>query len=291
MIPTYNAAASIAACLRALYEGSYRGDFEVIVVDSSSDETGSIVEERFPQVRIHRLARRAFPGDARNAGIARARGDVLAFIDADCLPHSDWLAEIVDAHSGPALAIGGVVDNANPESYIGWASYFCKFSRWMPQERERSMIEIPTCCLSIKRRAFDLHGPFPEGTLSSDTIFNWRLTRAGEPPHLNPRIRVAHSNRDRLGDLLPNLIRHGRDFAALRAGEDGFSRRRRLAFSVLSPLLPPLLFARSAARVARGRRHAGRFLLAAPLVLLGHTAWALGEMRGYLSGAADRAGR
>jgi GT2 family glycosyltransferase len=284
VIPTYNASASIAACLRSLLANSYRGDFEVIVVDSSNDDTARIVGEQFPDVELYRLPTRAFPGTARNFGVARASGEILAFIDADCIADVDWLEAIARAHDdAPDPAIGGVIANRNPESYVGWASYFCKFSRWIPQAAPRRMVEIPTCCLSVKRWAVESCGPFLDGTLSSDTAFSWRLGRRGHPPLLVPSIEVAHINQHRLGRLLSNLRTHGRDFASVRVAEQRFSKTRRLAFALIAPLLPPLLFARTATDVLRRRGYLVKFLLASPLVLLGHAAWALGELEGYLS--------
>jgi glycosyltransferase involved in cell wall biosynthesis len=283
VIPTYNAASSIVRCLESLFAGSFHEPFEVVVVDSSTDATPEIIADRFPEVKLHRLPARAFPGQARNVGMAHAGADLIAFTDADCIPDPDWLEQIERAHRNAFAAVGGVVDNANPESYVGWASYFCKFSQWMPQAREGPMVEIPTCCLAIKRSAFEAHGPFLEGTLSSDTAFNWRLTGAGTPPRLVPSIRVAHINRDRLAVFLSNLSRHGRDFARVRVREQGLSGRRRVALALMMPLLPPLLLARAAARVARSGTYARRFVLASPLVLLGHAVWASGELRGYLA--------
>lgn len=286
VIPTYNAASSIAACLNSLLANPYPGEVEVIVVDSSVDDTAAIVEEQFPDVRLFRLPTRAFPGDARNLGVARARGGVLAFLDADCIADAHWLEEIARAHEEPFPAIGGTIDNGNPESYVGWAAYFCKFSQWVPQKRPRRMVEIPTCCLSVKRSAIERWGPFLGGTLSSDTAFSWRLGAAGHAPLLRPSIKVAHVNQHRLGPLLSNMRTHGRAFAAVRIAERGFTRPRRLAFAVLSPLLPPLLFVRAAARILRHRKYRREFALAAPVVVLGYAAWAWGEFEGYLSGRA-----
>ena len=53
--------------------------FEVIVVTSGTDRTASIVRERFPSVTVVELDRPALPGEARNAGLAVARGSVITF--------------------------------------------------------------------------------------------------------------------------------------------------------------------------------------------------------------------
>src|ERR1051325_3213870 len=84
VIASYNSRRTIARCLESLEAQTY-GDFEIVVVDSSSDGAARAVEERFPDVRLVTFPTRKFPGDARNAGVRAARGEIIAFIDADCI--------------------------------------------------------------------------------------------------------------------------------------------------------------------------------------------------------------
>lgn len=287
IIPAYNAAATVAACLGSLRRQRDAPSFEIVVADSSTDGTAAIVAGRFPDVRLLTSRTRRFPGDARNLGVAAARGHLLAFLDADCLAAPDWLARIAVAHRAPDPAIGGTVANANPRSYVGWASYFCEFSQWMPPVGPRRMVEIPTCCLSLKRWAFDAYGPFRAGTYCSDTAFHWKLGRAGHRPLLDPTIRVAHVNRVRLAAFLAHEPEHGRAFATVRATEHAWSTQRRIGYAALTPLLPPLLFGRMLRRVLAGRGYARRFIVVSPLVALGLAAWSYGELRGYV-GAPTR---
>jgi hypothetical protein len=179
--------------------------------------------------------------------------------------------------------IGGAIDNANPESAVGWAAYLLELSRWLPSRPAGPMAEIPTGCLSVKRWAFERWGPFLEGTYSSDTAFHWRLVRDGHRPFFDPAIRVAHVNIDHLGELARRKLRHGRDFARLRARAERFSPGRRAAFAALAPALPALLWTRIARRVARDRVVRTRFAAATPLLLLALAAWSAGEAIGYCS--------
>lgn len=83
VIPAYNAGAYIAECLNSVLAQSDR-DFEVIVVnDGSTDNTTDVVSE-FVDPRV-RLVRRPNGGlaAARNTGIQAARGELVAFLDAD----------------------------------------------------------------------------------------------------------------------------------------------------------------------------------------------------------------
>lgn len=99
IIPVFNDAARLRLCLQALSQQTYPGDrYEVIVVDNGSDPAEDIagVVAAFPSVIA---ASEAQPGSyaARNAGIALAKGEIIAFTDADCIPAPDWIEQGVRA--------------------------------------------------------------------------------------------------------------------------------------------------------------------------------------------------
>ena len=109
IIPVYNDAARLALCLNALESQRYPADrVEILVVDNgSTDDPAPAVG----QMARARLLYEPTPGSyaARNLGIAAARGDVLAFTDADCLPKPDWLCHgvrLLDATPNCGL-VGG----------------------------------------------------------------------------------------------------------------------------------------------------------------------------------------
>lgn len=292
IIASYNARGTVEECLGSLEAQDCAGSFEVIVVDSSEDGTGEAIARRFPGVELLRCEGRRFPGDARNLGVAKARGEIFAFIDADCVAAPDWVRAILSAHDGWSgdeyPVIGGAVDNANPQSSVGWASYFCEFSAWIPpapaspEWSGRRMVDIPTCCLSMKRWSYDRYGPFIAGTYCSDTAFNWRAGRAGHGPLYIPAIRVSHVNLTGLATFMRKRLWHGRAFARVRVREQKFSALRRLLYIALSPALPLFLFGRVARHVVVKQSRRGQFLRVAPLVAVGMLAWACGEVVGYL---------
>jgi glycosyltransferase involved in cell wall biosynthesis len=283
IVACYNAADTIDRCLSALEDQDCDEPFEVVVIDSSKDGTADIVRRDFPGVQLHAFSDRKFPGEARNLGAARSEGEILAFTDADCVPDRRWVREIVDAHKRADPVIGGTIDTANPESFVGWAYFFCELNQWMPGTPAGYMADIPTGNLSVKRWAFDRYGPFLEGTYSSDTAFNWRIAEDGHRPLFVPAMRVAHVNVTDLADYLRRKIFHGRCFAGVRVAEREFSRARRLAYGSLSLGLPFLLSARAVRNVLARRVYRGRFALSFPLVFLGLAAWSWGEFLGYLA--------
>jgi glycosyltransferase involved in cell wall biosynthesis len=84
IIPAFRSAGYIAETLSTVFNQSYR-DFEVIVVNDGSPDTAQLVEALAP-VRdriVYVEQENGGAGAARNAGLARARGDLVAFLDAD----------------------------------------------------------------------------------------------------------------------------------------------------------------------------------------------------------------
>ncbi|GAB4366809.1 MAG: hypothetical protein Kow00121_04500 [Elainellaceae cyanobacterium] len=93
IIPVFNDADALKICLSALSHQTYPKDcYEVIVVDNGSKDKEPIAQvvSQFRQVSI---AYEHQPGSyaARNKGISLAKGDILAFTDADCVPTAGWL--------------------------------------------------------------------------------------------------------------------------------------------------------------------------------------------------------
>lgn len=282
VVPAYNARATIADCLRALEAQALRDECEIIVVDSSTDGTAELVTAEFPNVKLYTFSERHFPGSARNFAVSRARGEIIAFTDADCVAGPGWLSEIIEAHRGGALVIGGAVENGSPDNYLGWVYYFCEFNQWLPGARRVSMGEIPTCCLSMKRAAFDRYGPFLDGTYCSDTAFHWRLRRDGHQPLFLPSIKVAHQYREGLKSFLRHEVFHGRSFGLVRTSEQRLTRAQRALFAARTLYLPLLQFYLTARRVVRCGFYLKEFVLLSPLIFLGILAWSYGELRGYL---------
>jgi glycosyltransferase involved in cell wall biosynthesis len=89
VIPAYNAVDTIGRALRSVYAQTYPQVLEVIVVDDgSTDGTGGLVKEAFPQVRYY-YQENAGDAAAADRGARLAQGEYLAFLDADdeWLPH------------------------------------------------------------------------------------------------------------------------------------------------------------------------------------------------------------
>lgn len=281
VIASLNACDTISQCLRSLEDQVTSRSFEVIVVDSSTDGTVELIRDAFPHVQLHHFSDRKFPGDARNIGIAVAKGKIVAFIDADCRADNNWIEMTAQAHESPWLAIGGAIANASPEGYVGWAAYFCEFSRWMPQGQARWLDDMPTANLSYKRQVFDRYGGFIEGTYCSDTEFHWRIGRDGHRVRFEPSILVSHHCIDNLRRFLIHEYRHGRSFGRVHIrGQDlsGWSRAIKVAGA---PLCPLRMLTTITGNNLKNRIYLAQYLAALPLMMVGVLCWSAGQVVSY----------
>jgi glycosyltransferase involved in cell wall biosynthesis len=180
IVPTWNEEKYLQRCLKSLVNQSYRRRYEVIVVDGgSTDQTAAIAEKYADEV----LVENCHPaGAARNKGAEIAKGDVLAFIDADTVASDQWLQEIVRFFrsnpgavgvTGPTLPYdGGPIDSI---TYRFWTIYLQKFllSLGMPHV-------IGFNC-AYRRESFLMAGGFDEtAVMSEDILLAQKMRRFGK---------------------------------------------------------------------------------------------------------------
>lgn len=281
IVVAYNASPTIRHCLAALRRQTDSG-FEVIVVDSSSDDTASLVQTEFPEARIIHSDMRLYPGAARNRGIQAAWGEIIAFVDSDCVAAPNWVETLRRTYADPSTAaVGGAVIPANPESRVGWSAWFCEFSSWAPAGEVRAMRDIPTCNISYRAAVLQRVGPFREHGYCSDTALNWKLTNAGYTLVFHPDLVVAHFNLTSIRRFLWKQKMHGNAFSRMRCEERHFTVARRAIYAVGCSMLPILAWMRMLRRELPPG-YDGQAWRSMPVIVAGLLAWTWGEALGYV---------
>jgi hypothetical protein len=104
IVPTWNEEKYLPKCLKSLAKQSRALRSEIIVVDGgSTDRTVSIAEKYANRVIVNE----GQPvGAARNTGGEVAKGEILAFIDADTMASDQWLQEIARSFNAAPRAVG-----------------------------------------------------------------------------------------------------------------------------------------------------------------------------------------
>ena len=189
IIPCRNAANTVAAAVRSAWAQTIP-PLEVIVVDDGSTDDSVAVAEA-AGARVIKATRRGFAGGARNLGIEAARGEVLAFMDADVEVGSDWLAlaqEVFAAHPRVG-AVGGRIRDGRGGLW-GRLDHVLIFSEWMAGEA-RPCSAFPTIGVVYRREAIGATR-FPESNLAEDVFFCEAVQAAGWGAWFEPRIAITH---------------------------------------------------------------------------------------------------
>lgn len=285
IIPSYCSSLTIRACLASLLGQDFEHGYEIIVVDSSPDDTAGIVLREFPQVELIRLRQRSDPALARNTGAQWARGEVLAFIDSDCTAGPDWLKRLYETIKGGYDAAGGAIANGNGYSLVSWAGYLCEFREFLPGGKPRDVDNLTLGNAAYTAKAFWETGGFPAGCFpQEDQVFHHRFRQIGRRIRFDPGVVVMHRHRTELGEYLSHQRKIGEANAGvvrrLELPGKFLARHARLA-RLAMPALVALRFIRTCLASWRAEN---MLLLRRPrlawLCLLGTYRWGQGFIDG-----------
>lgn len=275
VIPNRNGAATLGRCLSAALASNHPR-FEVVVVDDGSDDGSVEIARRFP-CKLVRLSRHGGVSRARNAGAEASAGELLVFIDSDCLLAPDALAA-ADAGYGDRkdLVLGGTYTPA-PYDDDFFSVFQSVFIHHFETKRARPDY-VAAHAMAIDAELFRRSGGFVEGSFIGvaasveDVELSHRLRRAGCELAMSPDLQVQHVFRFSLRRSLANAARKARLWTryALVARDvlaDSGTASLELKASVVSLFLQALL-------VAGGLAAGSAWPVAAAAPLLGLTLYA-----------------
>jgi glycosyltransferase involved in cell wall biosynthesis len=234
IVPHYSDLSGLALCLSALGRQSYPKDrFEVIVADNASPEGPAAVAEVIAgRAQLVVITERG-AGPARNGGVAASKGEVLAFIDSDCVAEAAWIENGVLSLSSYDL-VGGcvrvlVADRTRVTPVEAFERVFA-FDIKTYIERKRFTVTANMFC---RRDVFDRTGQFKVG-VSEDFEWSRRAQAAGFSLGYAPLATVGHPARRTWAELLAKWRRINAETFALAAGRPAW----RLRWFLRTLLLP-----------------------------------------------------
>jgi glycosyltransferase involved in cell wall biosynthesis len=230
VLPTYNRADVLAACLQALDAQSISSHrFEVIVVDDgSTDATAGLCSNHNPRHEFHYLTQQnGGAGAARRLGVEHARGKYLLLINDDTIASSDLLARHLAAHRSQSRSNLAVLGSFNyPESAKKRAlTWFLRCQPFLfPQADMKPGIYTNhsffiTCNISVCRDAVLAAGNFdPAFRVGEDTELGIRLIQKGLKILYVPEASAVHQHLDfTIADLLRRSEVYGNTLVKLFA--------------------------------------------------------------------------
>jgi len=228
IIPHLNQPEDLEACLGSLGDQTLdHSFFDIIVVDNGSSSPPDTVIARHPRARLLRESKPG-PGMARNTGVENSTGAVLAFIDADCRAHPDWLRNALDALSRlPKWSIlGGDVQICREagskitaiEAYEAIFAY--RFELYIRRHGYSG-----TGNLVVRRTHFEMVGRFGGIQVAEDMDWGRRACAAGFTFRYVPQMIVYHPARKSIGELLVKWDRHTQHYLRMARGHPAWRVR------------------------------------------------------------------
>jgi cellulose synthase/poly-beta-1,6-N-acetylglucosamine synthase-like glycosyltransferase len=192
IIPALNEERVIARCLGALAAMEYsRVEMEVILVDNGSkDQTVKIARSFEKSLNLRILEKSGVHISAmRNAGATESHGEILAFLDADCIVPRNWISTAVELLRDPAAGVAGAhYEIPSDSTWVGRVWYQDRMA-----EKVGDVKYVPSGDLCIRRETFFHVGGFDE-TIQTNEDFELcqRVLGSGFPVKSYPDLRVVH---------------------------------------------------------------------------------------------------
>ncbi|HVN27962.1 MAG TPA: glycosyltransferase, partial [Candidatus Binataceae bacterium] len=210
IVCAHDAASTIGACLESLKTQRYPNYETIVVDDGSTDATAQVAESA--GARVVRIEHRGL-GAARNAGIAAAAGEIIAFIDADARADSDWLYHLIEAITRRGAAAAGGPNFAPAGCDPAYA-----FAPGIPREvrgEGDQLLQLCGCNMAVTKAALQNVGGFDPlfEAAGDDVDLSWRLAELPAeqraPLVIAPGAVVIHERRAYLRDYLRQQRSYG----------------------------------------------------------------------------------
>ncbi|GHO82126.1 glycosyltransferase family 2 protein [Dictyobacter formicarum] len=285
VIIPYSRADLIETVLEKLKRQTYPAELtEIIIVG----QPGGTIEQQWSTHTVNAAAN-MYPGQKRNQGARIARGDYLLFLDDDCEPGPDWIAqnvrELQDLQIG---AVGGQIrgkSNAFFARCLDFSSFaFC-------QNNKRSEMQLCSASLGVRRQVYIEVGGFNETLrVCEDIDFCYRLVKLGYHTVYQPAIKVKHNHRrNSFKVLMGYSYFFGRESGLyVKLLYPDMNRRNRLLTLVRHPfvyalLLLPISLSITLLIIRVNIAEHPRVLLYAPFIFLAKLAFHVGILQWLLA--------
>jgi cellulose synthase/poly-beta-1,6-N-acetylglucosamine synthase-like glycosyltransferase len=183
IIPAYNSGETIHKTIEALQRQNYpKRDYEIIVVDDGSTDKTEEIVKKFKNVKFFKQKHKG-PAYARNLGSKFAKGNILLFTDADCIPDKNWIKNMIKPFGDKkVVAVSGTYKTLNKNNLLArFIGYDIQFRHEYMKKKE--IIDfVGTFSAAYKKSIFQKENGF-------DTSFPMA---SGEDPELSYRIAKKH---------------------------------------------------------------------------------------------------
>ena len=215
IIPAHNAAGCIVECLESVLQQN-RKPKEIIVVDDGSIDSTNGITRSFSSEVIGIQTAHCGVAAARNTGIDHTSGDIIVFIDADCIAHPNWLEKIQQPFNSDADIVQGNIwaqyrQNKITSYHALWRkSVFLQKTKFQDHQLNTFVTRNVALKRSVVEMAREYYGHIFDERLTGaeDRELGYRLFRLGAKIILEESAIVRHKDPTALLGIMKQKYRH-----------------------------------------------------------------------------------
>jgi glycosyltransferase involved in cell wall biosynthesis len=197
IVPARNAADMIGECIKSLRAQTV--PVEIIIVDDGSDDGTAALAKKLG-AKVLRQQKKG-PASARNLGAGAAKGEVLLFTDADCVPESGWVEMMLVPFSDRSIAGAQGAYKTRQKSWVARFAQLEIEDRYDRLSKREYIDFIGTYSAAYRKTVFMKAGGFDENFTAAsgeDPELSFRVAGAGGKMVFTPRAIVYHRHPDSL---------------------------------------------------------------------------------------------
>jgi len=261
------------------------GEAEVILIDAGKEGTSPLEGADHPSVTTVNMDIAAGFGALKGAGVRRARGGIVIFLEDHAEARPGWLQGALEAAAGPWAAIGPEVHNLNAGVGLSDSMAEVNYGLWSPPMPRVEATILAGNNTVYRKDVLHTYETQLDELLVSDTVLQLRLAADGGRLLTDPSVSISHRNPTTLRTGVMAEFYYHWCFGAVRASFFHWTGWRKFRYLILSPLIPWIRLWRLAKQLlARRQLSSAAFLrtILTGIVLL-HAA-VMGQAVGILFG-------
>lgn len=234
IVPHYNDLENLLICIESVCrQRGFGAACELLIVDNNSSvDISAALQKLGSRGRILTITERGAHA-ARNGGVAEARGEVLAFIDSDCVAGPGWLEHGLKALNSADIVTGRINVTVESSACLTGAEAFERVFAFDNQRYVEQENFAATASLFVRKSDFERVGGF-RPNVSEDKEWCWRAARHGLKLRYFEDVVISHPARRSWAELKRKWQRLGEQTYFLAQEKPG----GRLRWWLRSLLLP-----------------------------------------------------
>lgn len=210
IIPVFNDESGIKNTIESLLDQSFPNDkYEILVIDNNSTDSTADVIKKYDRVKYF-FEKKQGSYAARNRGIKESGGDILCFIDSECVAHRDWLVSgLKNFYDDDVGFVAGKIIFSF-EADVPSALEYADSVLYLNQEEYVKQGFAVTANIFVRRKIFEKYGLFNDN-LESGGDYEFGTRVSGDQKLTFSKEAIAfHPARRSLGELIKKAKRTGR---------------------------------------------------------------------------------